>query len=184
MDSVSIFIPKRIGLDQFRIIIGPAIIASFYYGLLFLQTRIKDEDNKGAIGYVFYFTRSRSSSVPYQNQIFSNYLIVILFAIWISILTIKSKGNLGNVAISSFVFGIFYFFLDLLFYIYYTLEDHKNETSWDREGFIYGNNKLFSAILTFNLIEFMMVSIIFAGIYFEVVLRYVVESDVDLYPKH
>ncbi|OLS25405.1 MAG: hypothetical protein HeimC2_18620 [Candidatus Heimdallarchaeota archaeon LC_2] len=183
MDFVSELIPKKLGRDQYRSISSPLIITFLYFALLYLQTFIKESNDENTIGYTYFF-KGYFSSFSFPSLFISfNFFTVSFFAIWISIRTINLNGNIGNVGISALIFGSSYFLFELIFYLSFINEFANNiDQDFEVNEFISANRELLFSNFLFNLLEFMFLALIFAGIYFEVT-KNLNHTQGELYPK-
>lgn len=182
MDFITELKPNNIGKDQFRIVIVPFIVSLFYFAFLYIQSFIKESNNENAIGYTYSFKGYFSPTSAFPNA--NNAFIVIFLSIWVAIRTINLNGTIGNVGISAIIFGSVYSLLEMLFFLSYLNEISRpaynvdfviSDYLRDRREFLVSN-------FLFNLLEFMFLSIIVAGVYIEVTKNFR-QKDVILYPK-
>ncbi len=183
MDFVSELKPNRLGSDQYRTLITPIIIAFLYFVFLYFQSFIMETNDEEAIGYTYYlkgyffFGFGSLSVIPTTFNLF----IVAFFAIWISIRTINLNGSIGNVGISAFVFGFVYFLLDLLFFLSYLIQVSRFNDNLVISDYISQQREFLVSNFLFNLLEFMVLAVVFAGIYFEII-KNLRPTNSDLYP--
>jgi hypothetical protein len=192
--------PTNMEKNYFEIVRMPVILIIVYYSLLYIQTLFVTYDmevnlggdiNTEKIGFAFFFTdiQYRAACMGASHEYDYRFgcwqinwygmlgiQIFAILAIWGVISTIKSNGNIGNVAISSLIIGILVGLLDIMYLILFLID----EKSYTSSGIIFGpspqeefviidfiseNIEYLYASLLFFVVNFLVTSIILAGIF-------------------